>query len=98
MTTFTFPYSGAVRITTVATSGSGTAWTAFPDQSCMVLDLVNNTGVDLEYRRNGNGTAMPVLNGSSRFIGGIQNSNQIQVRRIDQAATPVNVYGETFSL
>lgn len=98
MTTHTFPFSGTVRITTVATAGSGTDWTAFPDQPCVALDLVNNSGVDLEYRRNGGGVAMPVLNGSSRFIGDIKNSNQVQVRRVDQAATPVNVYGETFSL
>jgi len=96
MSTLSIPFIGRAVITGVATSGAGSTYVTFPDQPCTLLDIVNSTGVDLEYRRGGGGSSMPILAGTSRLIGGITNASQIGVRRLDVAVTPVNVPAEAF--
>lgn len=51
--------------------------------TCDALYITNDTGFDLEYRRNGEGLFFPILSGSSIKIIGISNAIQIHIRRID---------------
>jgi hypothetical protein len=95
------PKGGAVAIVatsaeilTVQTSGTGASYVAFGGATCNAVDVTNNTGVDIEYRRNGSGLAMPIINTQSRLIVGIVDASEIAFRRIDQIGTPVTIYAE----
>lgn len=92
------PTYSAVTAVSVATDATGANWTVFGSQACESFDLVNDTGVAIEYRRNGAGVAISVPNGGSRLIMGITNANQIGVRRVDQTNTSVTVKGEAFKV
>lgn len=92
------PTYSAVTAMSVATDATGANWTAFGSQACESFDLVNDTGVAIEYRRNGAGVSISVPNGGSRLIMGITNANQIGVRRVDQTNTAVTVKGEAFKV
>ncbi len=87
----------AVSIVSVVTSASGAAFTAFAAKRCKELDLVNTSGVAIEYLRDGVGTAFPVPTGSGRMIIGLTDASQVSVRRVDQSATQVTVNGEAIA-
>jgi hypothetical protein len=91
------PAATSATIMSVTTAAIGANWTAFASQACTSLDLVNNTGTTIEYRRGAAGVGMPIPTGSARMIIGITNANQIQVRRTDLSATQVTVQAEAFS-
>tara|TARA_R110000868_G_scaffold221145_1_gene472622 strand:+ start:51 stop:638 length:588 start_codon:yes stop_codon:yes gene_type:complete len=84
----------SATITQVQTSGTGANFVNFDDIPCDSLDITNNTGVDIEYNRDGGGYAMPIIDKQSRLIPGITNANQIYVRRIDQIGSAVIVPAE----
>jgi hypothetical protein len=95
------PKGGAVAIVaseatviSVQTSGTGASYVAFGGATCNAVDVTNNTGVDIEYVRNGGGLAMPIINTQSRLIVGITNAADIAFRRIDQIGTPVTIPAE----
>lgn len=90
-----FTYVNAVNITTAA---NGTDFIAFGNLGAEMLDITNDTGADLEYRRNGAANTFPLLNGQSRLIQGITNTNQISVRRTDTGTAQVKVKAEAFKL
>lgn len=93
------PQFSAITIRSVVTSAaSGATPVFFGSYACTQLDIVNDTGVDIEYYRNATGTYMPILAGTSRMIVGITNASQIGVRRVDQVATAVTVKAEAFQL
>lgn len=81
----------------VTTSSTGSNWVTLPAGACRLLDLVNPSNVAIEYRRNGAGESMVILPASSRAIVGITNSNQIDVRRLDQNNSPVTLHFERLS-
>lgn len=87
-----------VTIMAVATSGTGATYVAFGAQACSSLDIVNNTGVDIEVRRGAAGNTLVVRDGYSRLIQGITNASQIQVRRADVSNTPASVTAEAFNV
>lgn len=89
--------SYTVTIMAVSTAAVGADFTAFGSQSCSSLDIVNNTGTDIEVRRGTSGATMVVRDGYSRLFQGLTNANGIQVRRFDQAATVVSLSAEAFS-
>jgi hypothetical protein len=60
------------------------------------MDITNNTGVIVEYRRGAAGVAMEIPTGVTRLIVGITNANQIDVRRTDTSNTQVIVKAELF--
>ena len=91
------PLVYGVVIVTAQTNATGTSWTAFAGQKCLALDLVNNTGTAIEYRRNGAGASMVLADKSARLIVGVSNANQIQVRRVDTSNTQVTVQAEALS-
>lgn len=88
------PTVGLAVILTVQTAAIGTNWTAFGSQACAALDIVNETGTVIEYRRDGAGSAMPIGISVSRLVTGITNANQISVRRRDTSNTQVTVTAE----
>jgi len=81
---------------TIMRIDAGPGFTAFPSQPCSSLDLVNLSGVDVEYRRGGGGEAMPVPAGMSRLVQGIDDAADIEVRRTDGASGTVSVHAEGF--
>jgi hypothetical protein len=90
----TVPSATSVTVLNLTTAATGTNWTAFSSQVCGALDIVNNTGVTIEYRRNATGVAMQIPNGAARMVIGITNANQIDVRRTDTANSQVTVQAE----
>ena len=63
-----------------------TTFTVFAENACTELEVFNDTGVEIEYRRNGAGTALVIRPGQTRRIVGITNANQIGFRRVDNAS------------
>lgn len=91
------PTSASGTILALTTPNPGTGWMAFTAQACVALDIVNNSGVTIEYRRNAAGTAMQIPTGAARMIIGITNANQIEVRRTDTSNTTVTLQAEAFT-
>jgi len=91
------PTSASGVILALQTSVNGTDWTAFGNQACVALDIVNNTGTTVEYRRGAAGTAMQIPADSARMVIAITNANQIEVRRTDVGTTRVTLQAEAFT-
>lgn len=87
-----------VTIMAVATAAAGATYVTFAAQACSSLDIVNNTGVDIEVRRGGAGSTLVVRDGYSRLMQGVTNANGIQVRRLDQSNTVVTLTAEAYSV
>lgn len=85
-------------IGTVTTAASGATWTTLGSQACDQVLVFNNSGTDIEVRRNAAGTAFPVMDGGGYVFRGVTNANQLQVRRLDQANTQVTVNYEAQTL
>lgn len=77
--------------TSTNTNATGGNWAAFGDIPCTQLTFINDTLVDIEFRQDAAGVALPVFDGSVFTIYGITNANQITVRRKDQSNTQVLV-------
>lgn len=92
------PVYSSVTIITAPTSVVGATYTPFGNVPCAFIDLVNHTGFDVEYRRNGAGEFITVPTGQSRIIEGITNANQISVRRKDGLNTSITVRAEAYVL
>ncbi|MBE2242474.1 MAG: hypothetical protein IAE86_06950 [Burkholderiaceae bacterium] len=88
-----------VVIVSLQTAAAGATYTAFADQACDMLDVVNTApaAVDLEVRRGGAGNTIIVPAGSSRAFVGLANANQLQVRRLDQSNAQVTFTGEAIT-
>lgn len=91
------PVAGSAVILALQTANPGTGWATFAAQACTALDLVNNSGTTIEYRRGGTGAAMPIPTGTARMIIGITNANEISIRRVDQSNTQVTIQAEAFT-
>ena len=89
------PKYTTVTITNLTTSS---AFTAFGSLACELLTVINDTGTDLEFRRNGAGSSMVILTGQTYQISGITNTNQISFKRKDSATTQVLVRAEAFKI
>jgi hypothetical protein len=85
------PYMIVSGNTQVSTGAPGSAFVAYPSNSCYQLTIANYTGFDVEVQQDAAGVAFPVPTGTVYPFYGIQNSNQIAVRRTDQSSTPVTV-------
>jgi hypothetical protein len=88
------PTVASASIVTAATANPGSTYTAFGSAACNGLDIVNETGVAIEYRRGGAGSPMQIGAGRSRLVVGITNANEVSVRRVDQSNTSVTVAAE----
>lgn len=91
-------YSSVTVITAPTSAVTGATYTPFGNVPCAFIDLVNHTGFDVEYRRNGAGEFITIPTGQSRIIEGITNANQISVRRKDGLNTSITVRAEAYVL
>ena len=83
-------YAAGITTVTPATASTdvvGTTYTVLPTFACRSIILYNNTGVTLEFQRNGAGVAIPIYTGFMQTIVGITNASQIGVRRQDTSNT-----------
>jgi hypothetical protein len=92
------PVVTSVTIVSLQTNATGTTWVTFGSQTCNALDIVNNTGTTLDYRRGGAGNSIPIPSGSSRMVIGITNANSIDIRRHDTSNTQVTVTAEAITV
>ncbi len=88
----------SASIVSAQTASTGTNYTAFSSQACWGLDIVNNSGVAIEYRRGATGSTIPIPSGTSRLITGIYNANQIDIRRVDTSNTQVTITAEALTV
>lgn len=91
------PRVATASIVSVQTNAAGSSFNSFATNACQCLEIVNNTGVVIEYRRGGSGSTIPILDKTSRLILGITNADQIGVRRVDQNGTQVTLTAELFN-
>jgi len=73
------------------TPATGTNFAAFASQSCRQLTVSNQTGTTLEFRQGGSGVAFQVPSGAFYTFFGLQNADQLGVRRVDTSNTQVTV-------
>lgn len=92
------PKFTTVTITNLTTAADGTTFTAFASLACEYLDVFNDTGTDLEYRRGTTGLTMIIPVGQQRKIYGLTNANGIQFKRKDSAVTQVIVRAEAYKI
>lgn len=91
------PAVASATITSLQTSATGANYATFSVLACTRLQVVNDTGTDIEFRRNGTGSAMPIADGAYYLIIGITDASQIGFRRKDLSNTQVTVKAEAFS-
>ena len=91
------PTYTAVTNLVLTTSASAGVYQAFPAQACEAIDVTNDTGVAIEYVRNGAGNPYPIPNGAARLITGITNASQISFR-VKGTASAVTVSGEALKV
>ncbi len=92
------PKYTTVTITNLTTAADGTSFVAFGSLACEILEVVNDTGTDLEYRRGGGGLTMIIPTGQTRQIRGITNANAISFKRKDSATAQVTVRAEALKI
>jgi len=90
------PVATSATIATLQTANPGSGYATFSSATCSSLEIFNNTGTAIEYRRGGTGSTFPILNGTSRLIIAIANANEISIRRVDQSNTQVTANAEIF--
>lgn len=96
--TSTIPMASTITIISAQTAATGTNYTAFGSNVCDSMDIVNNSGYAIEYRRGAAGLTIPIPTGSSRLIVGIANSNEIDIRRVDTSNTQITITAEAITL
>jgi hypothetical protein len=89
--------AGSVSHGSVTTSAAGSSFVTLSSISANQLTMINNSGKDVEVRRNGAGAAIPVFDGSFWTFRGISNADQLSLRRIDQSNVQVTVHYEVES-
>lgn len=90
-------FIGRAQIVTVQTNAIGANWATFASLPCDALDVVNNTGTAIEYRREGAGASIRIPDGASRLVSLTANANEIGVRRVDQSNTQVTLTAEALT-
>jgi hypothetical protein len=88
--------TGGVTPMAVNVNGGATQ-VAFGAQPCNGLDIVNDTGVTIEYIRGNQTLYTPIVNGSTRLVLGIKDASDVSVRRKDQSGTAVTLCAEAIN-
>jgi len=78
--------AGNISVTTAAT---GTNWTALANTPLKRLFFSNQTGTTLEVRQDAAGVGIQIPTASFFTFSGINNANQLSVRRVDTSNTQV---------
>lgn len=81
-------------VLSVQTSTTGTNFVPFPTFACTKLVIINTTGFDLQWRRNGTGAVMPLVDRTGYEIERITNADQISIRRADGSNTQLTIAGD----
>ena len=81
--------SGGSANDSVQTANPGTGFSTLNTRVCRRVHIFNDTGTDLEVQQDGAGVAVPVYAGTYFTFNGINNSNQLAIRRVDQSNTQV---------
>ncbi|MEN3940681.1 hypothetical protein WJU23_05250 [Prosthecobacter sp. SYSU 5D2] len=79
------------KFITVTTAVDGTSFTALPSAQAHFVHVLNNTGEDLAFKYSTDeGTFVLPANTAWTFRG-LNNANQLLVKRADESATPVTL-------
>ena len=79
----------------VVTPSNGTGWETLTGITCNTVLVDNDTSYEIEIRKNTGNMVAKTIEPSSIFrIEGISNSNEIDVRRVDQSATQLSMVWE----
>jgi hypothetical protein len=80
---------------TVTTNSNGTGWQTLTGIACNTVLVDNDTSYEIEIRKNTASMVAKTIEPSSVFrIEGISNSNEIDVRRVDQSTTQLSMVWE----
>lgn len=82
----------------LTTAAVGTTFTAFTSNLCNGVDVVNSSGTALEFIIDNAGLSAYLPDNSGTWIGGITNSNQISIRRVDTSNTQVTITARAISI
>jgi hypothetical protein len=78
-------------IGSISTAADGVSWAQLPAQYCRQVDIMNLTGVSIEFRQDGGGESLEIPTGKAYNANAITNLDQIEVRRVDQSTEQVAV-------
>jgi hypothetical protein len=79
----------------VVTPSNGTGWETLTGITCNTVLVDNDTSYEIEIRKNTGNMVAKTIEPSSIFrIEGISNSNEIDVRRVDQSTTQLSMVWE----
>jgi hypothetical protein len=76
--------------TSVTTSATGSEFVALPAARALQANLLNYSGTDIEWRI-GTGTPITLKANMGYTVTGLQNANNVSLRRVDQSNTPTTV-------
>lgn len=86
---------GSSDFFSATTSTGGTGWTTLTGITCDSVNVVNDTNFDVEVRKNtGNMIAKTIEASSVYKIEGLSNTNEVDVRRVDQSTTQLSMVWE----
>lgn len=78
----------------VETSDTFEAFQGESPNGFIAMDIINDTGVDIEYRRGGSGNSITIPDGSTRLVLGVGDVSDIEVKAVDDSV--VTVTAEAF--
>lgn len=78
----------------VETSETFEAFEGESPNGFIAMDIVNDTGVDIEYRRKGSESTIAIPDGSTRLLLGVGDVSDIEVKAVDDSV--VTVKAEAF--
>jgi len=76
----------------VTTAAIGTNWTAFANQQCNRVHVLNTTGVSIEVRQGGAGVGLVMPTNTGFTFNATSNANELSIRRVDLSNTQVTVF------
>lgn len=77
-----------------STNATGANWTSLVSQSCVGVQIDNNSGAEIEVRKTAESSTESIRIPSGiggRYFSGITNADQLAIRRFDQSNTQVSV-------
>jgi len=78
----------------VETSDTFEAFEGESPNGFIAMDIANDTGVDIEYRRKGSESAITIPDGSTRLLLGVGDVSDIEVKAVDDSV--VTIKAEAF--
>lgn len=85
------PVFNSWGVLNLQSNATGTTYNTFGSQACNQLTIINDTGVDLEFRAGGAGSTFIIWAYTTITIAGLANANEVGYRRKDTNNAQVNV-------